>query len=99
MAVFLLTAWNPMFAAPLVLVPAFIPYRPWTLISYMFVHAGFGHIFFNMLALYFFGPQVELRLGSRSFLGLYLVSGMGAPSSPSSRRTPTSSARRARCSA
>lgn len=76
-AVFLLTAWNPMFAAPLVLVPAFILYRPWTLISYMFVHAGFGHIFFNMLALYFFGPQVELRLGGRSFLGLYLVSGMG----------------------
>jgi membrane associated rhomboid family serine protease len=75
-AVFLLTAWNPMLAAPLVLVPAFIPYRPWTLISYMFVHAGFGHIFFNMLALYFFGPQVELRLGGRSFLGLYLVSGL-----------------------
>ena len=75
-AVFLLTAFNPMFAAPLVLVPAFIPYRPWTVITYMFVHAGFGHIFFNMLALYFFGPQVELRLGGRSFLGLYLVSGL-----------------------
>lgn len=75
-AVFLLTAWNPMAAAPLVLVPAFIPYHPWTLITYMFVHAGFGHIFFNMLALYFFGPQVELRVGGRSFLGLYLVSGL-----------------------
>jgi membrane associated rhomboid family serine protease len=75
-AVFLLTAWNPMLAAPLVLVPAFIPYRPWTLVTYMFLHAGFGHVFFNMLALYFFGPQVELRVGGRAFLGLYLVSGL-----------------------
>jgi membrane associated rhomboid family serine protease len=75
-AVFLLTMWNPMFAAPLVLVPAFIPYRPWTLLTYMFVHAGFGHVFFNMLALYFFGPQVELRTGGRAFLGLYVASGL-----------------------
>jgi membrane associated rhomboid family serine protease len=75
-AVFLLTAWNPMLAAPFVLVPAFIPYRPWTLVTYMFLHAGFGHVFFNMLALYFFGPQVELRTGGRAFLGLYLVSGL-----------------------
>jgi membrane associated rhomboid family serine protease len=74
--VFLLTSWNPMLAAPLVLVPAFIPYRPWTLVSYMFLHAGFGHIFFNMLALYFFGPQVELRMGGRAFGGLYLASGL-----------------------
>lgn len=75
-AVFLLTMWNRAFEVPLVLVPAFIPYRPWTIVTYMFLHAGFGHIFFNMLALYFFGPQVELRLGGRAFLGLYLVSGV-----------------------
>jgi membrane associated rhomboid family serine protease len=74
-AVFLLTAWNPAIATPFVLVPALIPYRPWTVVTYMFLHAGWGHIFFNMLALYFFGPQVELRLGGRAFLGLYLVSG------------------------
>ena len=74
--VFLLTLWMPALLPPLVLVPAFIPYRPWTVLTYMFVHAGFGHIFFNMLALYFFGPQVELRLGGRAFLGLYLVSGL-----------------------
>ncbi len=74
--VFLLTSWNPALAGPFILVPAFIPYRPWTLVSYMFLHAGFGHVFFNMLALYFFGPQVELRLGGRAFAGLYLVSGL-----------------------
>ncbi len=50
--------------------------RPWTPITYMFVHADFGHIFFNMLALFFFGPRVESRLGSARFAGLYLVSGL-----------------------
>jgi membrane associated rhomboid family serine protease len=75
-AVFVLTTWNPMLAGPFILVPAFIPYRPWTLVSYMFLHAGFMHVFFNMIGLYFFGPQVELRLGGRRFLGLYLVSGL-----------------------
>ena len=75
-AVFVLTMWNPMLAGPFILVPAFIPYRPWTLVTYMFLHAGFMHVFFNMIALYFFGPQVELRLGGRRFLGLYLVSGL-----------------------
>jgi len=50
--------------------------RPWTLVSYMFVHQGFGHIFFNMLFLYFFGPRVEDRLGSAEFAWLYFVSGV-----------------------
>jgi membrane associated rhomboid family serine protease len=45
----------------------------------MFLHAGLWHIGFNMLALYFFGPAVETRLGGRNFVGLYLSSGiMGA---------------------
>jgi membrane associated rhomboid family serine protease len=62
----------------MVLVPAQIPTRPWTLITYMFLHDpnGFGHILFNMLALYFFGSRVELRIGSRHFIQLYLISGM-----------------------
>jgi membrane associated rhomboid family serine protease len=75
-AVFLLTALNPRLGSALALVPALLLERPWTLVTYMFVHAGLGHLFFNMLALYFFGPRLELRLGSRSFLGLYMVSGV-----------------------
>jgi len=55
---------------------AFIPTRPWTLITYMFLHAGFGHIFFNMLSLYIFGPRLEGQLSGRRFLGLYFVSGI-----------------------
>lgn len=60
----------------LVLIPALIPIRPWTLLTYMFLHGSLGHIFFNMLALFFFGSRVEMRLGSRNFILLYLISGI-----------------------
>ena len=57
-------------------IPA-MPFRPWTLFTYMFLHAGFGHLFFNMLGLFFFGPRLEARLGTHGFLGLYFLSGLG----------------------
>src|SRR4030095_1245815 len=60
----------------LVFVPQLVLYRPWTLVTYMFLHAGPMHLIFNMLGLYFFGPRVEERLGSRSFLFLYFISGI-----------------------
>ena len=60
----------------LMFVPALILSRPWTIVTYMFLHGSPGHIFFNMLALYFFGPRLEARIGSRRFLGLYLASGV-----------------------
>jgi membrane associated rhomboid family serine protease len=63
-------------AAAFVLVPAYVLRQPWTLVTYMFLHANFGHILFNMLGLFFFGPQVEQRLGGRHFLVLYFVSGL-----------------------
>ena len=50
--------------------------RPWTVITYMFVHASITHILFNMLGLYFFGPRVEERLGSNRFITLYCISGI-----------------------
>lgn len=50
--------------------------RPWSFITYMFLHGDFGHIFWNMLGLFFFGPVLESRLGPRNFLRLYLVSGV-----------------------
>lgn len=64
----------------LALVPGLIVQRPWTVVTYQFLHApGFGHIFFNMISLFFFGPALEVRLGGRRFLTLYLFSGiMGA---------------------
>jgi membrane associated rhomboid family serine protease len=60
----------------LILVPAAILVRPWTLVTYMFLHQGLMHILFNMLALYFFGPRVEQRIGSERFFVLYFISGI-----------------------
>lgn len=60
----------------MIFVPRLIIVRPWTIITYMFLHAGVMHLAFNMLALFFFGPRVEERLGSRSFVNLYLISGI-----------------------
>jgi membrane associated rhomboid family serine protease len=62
----------------LVFVPRYALIHPWTLVTYMFVHdpSGLSHILFNMLGLYFFGPPVEARLGSRRFITLYLISGV-----------------------
>ena len=54
-----------------------MPFRPWTLFTYMFLHAGMMHLLFNMLGLFFFGPRLEARLGARGFLGLYFLSGLG----------------------
>lgn len=75
-AVFFLEYTVPGVSNALAFVPALVLYRPWTLITYMFVHAGLMHIGFNMLALYFFGPRVEERLGSARFLWLYMLSGI-----------------------
>lgn len=63
----------------LTLVPELIPRRPWTLFTYMFLHApGIGHLLLNMLMLFFFGPRLEVRLGGVGFLGLYFTSGLVA---------------------
>jgi len=78
-AVFLAGKFVPGFESieeALVLRPAWILNQPWTLVSYMFLHAGFGHLFFNMLSLYIFGPRLEAHLGGTRFLGLYMISGI-----------------------
>jgi membrane associated rhomboid family serine protease len=49
---------------------------PWTLVTYMFVHANFQHILWNMVGLFFLGPRVEIRLGGPRFLGLYFTGGI-----------------------
>ncbi len=80
-AAFFLELQAPALIDRFALVPAQAWREPWTIITYMFLHdpRGFGHIFFNMLALFFFGSRLENRLGGRAFLGLYFCSGiMGA---------------------
>jgi membrane associated rhomboid family serine protease len=48
------------------------------LITYMFVHVEFGHIFFNMFALFMFGSVIERTWGAKRYLIYYLVTGIGA---------------------
>lgn len=74
---FVVTAVLPRLYGQLAFVPAAVLVRPWTPVTYMFLHAGFGHLFVNMLGLFFFGPRLEDRLGGRSFLVLYFLSGLG----------------------
>lgn len=50
--------------------------RPWTLITSMFMHSGFMHIFGNMLMLYFFGSLAHTFLNNRQVLVLYLTGGL-----------------------
>ncbi len=50
---------------------------PWQLLTYMFLHGGLWHLFFNMLALWMFGLELEHIWGSRRFLTYYLTCGVG----------------------
>ncbi len=75
-AVFLLVWLLPGLGETLGFTPRYALARPWTFITYMFVHAGLWHLFFNMLALFFFGPPVEEQLGPREFIKYYAISGI-----------------------
>jgi membrane associated rhomboid family serine protease len=50
----------------------------WQLATYMFLHAGFGHIIWNMLALWMFGADLEKTWGTRRFVQFYFFCGIGA---------------------
>ena len=55
--------------------PAF---EVWQYFSYMFLHGGLSHLFFNMLILWMFGMELEQTWGSRRFLLYYVLCGLGA---------------------
>ena len=50
----------------------------WQLVTYMFLHGGFFHIFFNMLTLFMFGNELERYWGTPRFLNYYFITGIGA---------------------
>ncbi|MBQ8593910.1 MAG: rhomboid family intramembrane serine protease [Bacteroidaceae bacterium] len=53
-------------------------FNPYQLITYMFVHSGFEHLFFNMFAVWMFGRILEHVWGSQRFLFYYVACGIGA---------------------
>lgn len=53
-------------------------FKPWQLLTHMFLHGDIGHIFGNMFALWMFGSVLENLWGSKRFLTFYLVCGLGA---------------------
>ena len=57
--------------------PAKVLVRPWGVLTYMFLHGDFWHVFMNMLVLFFFGPPLESKWGSRGFIRYYLACGLG----------------------
>lgn len=52
-------------------------FKPWQIVTHMFTHAGFLHLFFNMFALFMFGGVLERMLGPQRFLAFYLFTGFG----------------------
>ncbi len=57
-------------------VPAVLHGQVWRIVTHMFAHAGFEHIFWNMFGLFMFGRVVEDVLGTRRFYVLYFLSGL-----------------------
>lgn len=53
-------------------------FKGWQLITYMFMHGDFMHIFFNMFALFTFGGVIENRWGAKRFINFYIITGLGA---------------------
>ena len=53
-------------------------FRPWQLFTYMFMHASWQHLFFNMFAVWMFGRIIEQTMGQKRFLFYYLTCGLGA---------------------
>ena len=74
---FVVTGTSPGLYRDLAFIPQVVIFRPWTLVTYMFLHAGFGHLFFNMFGLFIFGPRLEAKLGGPAFLRFYFASGIG----------------------
>lgn len=55
-----------------------VDFHPYQLVTYMFMHGGFTHLFFNMFALFMFGRTLEYVWGPKRFLMFYVLAGIGA---------------------
>ncbi|TES94262.1 MAG: rhomboid family intramembrane serine protease [Candidatus Cloacimonadota bacterium] len=78
--VFLIQLLFPRINSVLGLVPLLVikKYFIWQLLTYMFLHGGFFHLFFNMFILWMFGSELESIWGKNEFLKYYFITGIGA---------------------
>lgn len=53
-------------------------FKPWQLVTHMFMHGGIGHLALNMLGLFMLAPPLEYKWGSQRFLTFYMLTGVGA---------------------
>lgn len=53
-------------------------FRPWQLLTHVFMHGNFGHLFSNMFALIIYGPMIEQYLGGKKFIQYYFITALGA---------------------
>ena len=58
--------------------PASPFFHPWQIVTHMFMHGGFWHIFLNMYTLFIFGLVLERTIGTRKFISFYFICGLGA---------------------
>ena len=69
---------NPLMSRWFALNPITFLWKPWQLVTFMFMHGGIGHLFFNMYTLFIFGSVLENIWGTKKFLTFYFVTGVGA---------------------
>jgi len=77
-AVFLLQSFLPGLLIPFALWPLGPYFAPWQVVTYAFLHGSLVHLFFNMLALFMFGRELEDYWGSRRFIVYYMASVLAA---------------------
>lgn len=53
-------------------------FEPWQIVTHLFMHGSWGHLFFNMFALWMFGNVIENLMGPKRFLIFYFICGFGA---------------------
>jgi membrane associated rhomboid family serine protease len=78
--IFLLQGVSPLFLDWFAMHPfTSSKFQPHQLVTYMFLHADFGHLLSNMIGLFFFGPVLENHVfGAKRFVIFYLITGIGA---------------------
>ncbi len=77
--IFFLTTFSDSIFSLLALTPSLaVEGMFWQFLTYMYVHGGLAHIFFNMFALLMFGPTIEETMGSKKYFIFYTLCGLGS---------------------